>query len=324
MTRFFYIIGTVLCVLVLFFLVIRTPDTKVGAMEEKYGLGTVQRLCYGEEGNCVRVRDEGNPDGPALILVHGSSDSLLTWRGLVDELESDYRLLSLDLPGHGLSGPHVTDRYDASAMMAAITALVKNNGIDRFALVGNSMGGWISWRYALTYPDRLSALVLIDASGAPLPADAEPARVYLGAVLMKEPLLRPLLEQVTPRSIIRQSLIDSVYDASIITDAIVDEYWELLRYPGNRRATAIRATVDREAAYGNRLSEITTPTLILWGDADEVTPISNAGMFDSLIPNSTLIIYKNIGHLPQREAPQKVARDIRAFLIELEASNPSP
>ncbi|MEM1194056.1 MAG: alpha/beta hydrolase [Pseudomonadota bacterium] len=314
MSRSFYIFGTVLCLLILFFLAIRTPDTKVRAMEEAYGLGTVQRLCYGEEGNCVRIRDEGNPDGPALMLIHGSSDSLLTWRGMIDELAGDYRLLSLDLPGHGLSGPHVANRYDATAMMAAVTAFANNSGVERFTLIGNSMGGWISWRYALAHPERVAALVLVDASGAPLPADAEPPRLYLGAVLMKIRWLRPIIEQVTPRSIIKQSLIDSVYDENLITEAVVDEFWKLLRYPGNRRATAIRSTTDREPAYGTRLSEIAAPTLIVWGDADEVVPLEAANVFDREIPNSTLIIYKNIGHLPQRETPQALARDLKDFL----------
>lgn len=317
MKNFLYGLGTLFCILILIFLLIRTPDTKIAEMEEKYGLGSVQRLCYGVDGNCVRIREDGNPENPALVLIHGSSDSLLTWRQLVDRLDGKYRIITLDLPGHGLSGEQKSDDYSAAQMIEAVHALANHKELDKFVLGGNSMGGWVSWRYALAHPERLSGLILINASGAPLPEGSPQARVYLGATLMEIPLVRTAMQHLTPRSIIRQSLEDSVYNSDIITDDLVDQYWELLRYPGNRRATALRSITDREPAYADNLTDIKIPTLIIWGKDDLVIPVGAAQTFNERIANSILIIYENIGHLPQRETPDNLSSDIDEFMGSL-------
>ncbi len=319
MRNLLYGFGIFVSLLVLAFLIIRTPDTNPIAMAEKYGLGSVQRICYGD-GNCVRIKEDGNKHGPVLLLLHGSNDSLLTWRPLVEHLGKAYRILSLDLPGHGLSGPDINNDYSADAMMEAVTALANHANVDRFTIGGNSMGGWISWRYALAYPKRIEGLILIDASGAPLPPDTPKANVYLGAKLMRIPLLRPLIEQVTPRIFVERSLKDSVHDPKLVTKELVDQYWELLLYPGNRRATAIRATTDREPAFADRLAKINTPTLILWGEEDQVVPLGAAQTFKERIPNSELIVFEKVAHLPQVETSDLVAKAINNFM-EVHASN---
>jgi len=265
MRNLLYGFGIFVSLLVLAFLIIRTPDTNPIAMAEKYGLGSVQRICYGN-GNCVRIKEDGNKHGPVLLLLHGSNDSLLTWRPLVEHLGKAYRILSLDLPGHGLSGPD------------------------------------------------------INTSGAPLPPDTPKANVYLGAKLMRIPLLRPLIEQVTPRIFVERSLKDSVHDPKLVTKELVDQYWELLLYPGNRRATAIRATTDREPAFADRLAKINTPTLILWGEEDQVVPLGAAQTFKERIPNSELIVFEKVAHLPQVETSDLVAKAINNFM-EVHASN---
>lgn len=318
MKNLFYGFGTFICLLILIFFLVRTPDTSISQMEKKYGLGTVQRICYGEDGNCIRIREDGTRENPALVLLHGSSDSLLTWRPLVHRLKTDYHIITLDLPGHGLSGPQKSDDYSASEMIEAVNAVVHQKNIDNFVLGGNSMGGWVSWRYALSHSERLKGLILIDAAGAPLPEGSPEARVYIGAILMKLPVIRTIMEHITPRSLVKQSLKDSVYDSDIITDDLVDQYWELLRYPGNRRATAIRAQTDRELNQADLLSTITIPTLILWGNEDLVIPVGAAHTFNKEISGSKLITYDNIAHLPQRETPDHVARDIDEFIGSLQ------
>lgn len=316
MRNVLYFIGIIISLLILAFLLLRTPDTDPIEMADKYGLGSVQRVCYGE-GNCVRVRDDGNRNGPTLLLLHGSSDSLLTWQPIIKILGDDYRILSIDLPGHGLSGPDINDDYSASASFEAITALANHAEVDKFIIGGNSMGGWLSWRYTLAHPDKIEGLILIDASGAPLPPGAPKANVYLGAKLMRMPLLRPVLERVTPRNFVKKSIEDSVYDPAFATDDIIDRYWELLRYPGNRRATAIRAITDREPEYAERLNEITSPTLILWGRHDQVTPLGIGETFNQRIPNSKLIIVEEAAHLSHLEKPEQVADEIDSFVREL-------
>ena len=119
---------------------------------------------------------------------------------------------------------------------------------------------------------------------------------------------------------IRQSLLDSVADEARVTEEMVDRYWELLRYPGNRRAAGLLAIVDREPSYWPRLSEVTVPALILWGAEDRVIPPDNAMTFHQMIPNSELQIFDGVGHLAMEEAPERTAKAIELFLSESHSS----
>jgi len=201
-------------------------------------------------------------------------------------------------------------------------------GVERFAIAGNSMGGWVAWRYALANPEDVTGLILIDASGAPPPPDAEKPKLYLGARIMRHPVGRFLARHITPRSLFEQSLRDAAADEDFVTDDMVDRYWELMRFPGNRRAAGLRAIVDREPEYGQRLAEITVPTLILWGAEDRVTPPDNAMTFDATIPNSRSVVFEGVGHLTMEEAPERTAAAIDGFLDEVPADptgrNPDP
>ena len=316
------IVGVLVALLAAAFFVLRTPDSDAAAMRAKYG-GTAARFADTSDGMSVHYRDQGCRDCPAIILVHGSNASLQTFEPLVANLEDQYRLISYDQPGHGLTGPHPRDDYSAQGMFDAIEAVIDATGVQRYAIAGNSMGGWLAWRYALASPGKISGLVLMNASGAPKAPDAEKPRLYLGARIMRYAAGRFLARHIMPRSVVRQSLLDNFVDDTIVTEAMVDRYWELSRYPGNRRALALRAIVDREPRFGQRLSEITLPTLILWGAEDTVTPPYNAVTFDQMIPNSRLVVFDNVGHLTMEEAPQRTAALIDEFLIEILSDEPA-
>jgi pimeloyl-ACP methyl ester carboxylesterase len=299
-------------VLAVAFFLLRTSDTDPAAMLAKYG-GADAKFAEGD-GVRIHYRDQGNPDGPAIILLHGNSASLHTWEPLVALLGDDFRIITYDQPGHGLTGPSADEDYSASGLMKSLDLVANAAGLDHFVLGGNSMGGWIAWRYALKNPDRVDALILIDAGGAPLREGEKAPPSNLGFTLLRIKWLRPLIAQITPRSIVAKSLRDTVVNDSLVTDAMIDRYWELLRYPGNRRAAGVRTDVDRELAMFDRIPEITAPTLILWGAEDQLIYATAAQTFDERLPHSTAIVYEGVGHLPMEEAPDKTAADIRAFL----------
>lgn len=306
-------LGVLLGLVALAFLALRTPDTDPEAMRAKYG-GPDASFVEAAEGLSVHYRDQGCRECPAIVLVHGSNASLHTFEPLVAQLRDRYRLISYDQPGHGLTGPHPRDDYTARGMREALAAVVEATGLERFAIAGNSMGGWIAWRHALAAPEPLTGLILLNASGAPRPPDAGEPRLYLGARIMRHPVGRFLAQHVTPRVMFERSLRDAVADEAFVTDARVDRYWELMRHPGNRRAAGLRAVADREPAYGERLDEIAVPTLILWGAEDQVTPVYNARTFHERIPDSRLEIFEDVGHLTMAEAPERTAAAIDAFL----------
>lgn len=312
MTRIFKWLGGLLLIAAIALLALGyTPDTDPAAMRAKY-TSPASRFVDVGGGLTMHVRDEGNPNGPVLVLLHGSNASLHTWEPWVERLKGKYRIISLDQIGHGLTGPNPTGQYDGLAFVGTLNALMNKLGVSRFALAGNSMGGYVAWEYALAYPDKLTHLVLIDAAGPP---DDPNKKLPIGFRLARTPGINKLAEIITPRAVFEKSLHGSVSNQAIVTPAMVDRYWELNRYPGNRAATGARfaqyANRDRNAAG---LSQLRVPTLILWGAEDKLIPVSGADWFASRIPGAKKIVYPGIGHIPMEETPDRSAADLDAFL----------
>ncbi len=113
---------------------------------------------------------------------------------------------------------------------------------------------------------------------------------------------------------IKQSLAQVMYEEAQITDALIDRYWELSRFPGNRDALLDRAKTDREPEFWSRAGEISVPVLILWGEHDVTTPLAFGYAFDAAIENTEFIIYPDAAHLPMEERPRDAARDIDAWM----------
>ncbi len=285
-------------------------DTDRIEMINKYANAQSKFLDDGYGGK-IHYRDEGNKNGPAILFVHGANSHLQTWEKIVYHLKSKYRLISYDQPGHGLSGRAGDDDYRGDAMAAAGVKILDILDVKKATWVGNSMGGWVSWRAALKYPKRLSSLVLMNASGA---QGGEKIKPYLGAQLMQMRIGQAILPYVTPRFIVKQSLQQSVYDPKIMTAATITRYWELVRFPTNRQANINRSQTDREPEKWAEIDSINIPTLILWGEEDRVIPVSHAKLFNHKIKNSKMIIYSKIGHLPMEESPDQISEDIDRFI----------
>ena len=234
-----------------------------------------------------------------------------TWNGMINVLASSYRIISFDLYGHGITGKHPKHDYSASALIAGAVKVLDAANVDQAVWVGNSMGGWLTWRAALAVPKRVSGIVLMDASGA---QGGEEPDLYLAAKLIKLPIVQKLSEYITPRFIMESSIEDNYADKTKITDQLIDQYWELFRFPGNREAVAYRVNVSREPEMWNRVNEIKQPTLLMWGEQDVIVPFSDAVLFQEKIPHSELVSYPNASHLPMEELPIDVANDIDQWM----------
>jgi pimeloyl-ACP methyl ester carboxylesterase len=303
------ILLTVIAALVLLW----TPNTDPATMRSKYGGAPSQFVDVGG-GLTVHLRDEGPRDAPVIVLLHGSNSDLHTWDAWTRSLIIKYRVIRFDQIGHGLTGPSPTRDYGPAAMVATTDRVANVLGLSTFTLAGNSMGGGIAWRYAVSHPDRLDGLVLIDATGAP---DLRKQSLPLGFRIARTPGLRDVMLYVTPRSLIDKSLHQSVSNQAIVTDAAVDRYWELLRYPGNRQATIDRFAQPSTVNDAARVVGIKVPTLILWGDDDKLLPVSGAKWFATNIPGSQIITYPGIGHLPMEETADKSVNDMMNWLATI-------
>ena len=264
------------------------------------------------DGARVHYRERGPKDGPALLLLHGSNASLFTWEPWSKTLSDHFQVVSVDLPGHGLTGAVPNGDYSQKGMAIFVREFADAIGLQQFALAGNSMGGGVAARFAEMYPARVTQLILVDAGGMPVgPGD----RIPLGFRLLRMSWTKPILLHVTPRSLFAEGLNDAIVHKAIITDAMVDQYWRFARMEGTREATAERFQTNEDYGYvKDHINEIKMPTLILWGAEDHLIPVAAASEFHRAIPNSKLVVYPATGHIPMEEVAQQSAADVRAFL----------
>lgn len=269
-------------------------------------------------GATAHYRMQGNDEGITVILLHGSNASLHTWEGWVDELEDDYFVVTVDLPGHGLTGGTPSSDYTYSGMVAFLAEFTETLGLKNFVLGGNSMGGAVSLKYALTYPDTLKGLILVDSAGINTPAAA------LGKVDF--PLAFDLaghwysswiLNNVTPRSVVKEGLEKTLTDHTLINDHMINRYWELALHPGNRQATNKRFAWYRDDRRELSVKDVALPTLIIWGEDDKLIPVEVAHELDKRIANSELVVFEGLGHIPMEESPLKTVKPAKDFIASV-------
>ncbi len=309
-----WVIGGVFAALVVAWLVFRVPDIPVATLRAKYA-SPASQFVEVMPGLTVHLRDEGRRDGVPTVLLHGSNASLHTWQPWVARLGDRYRLISFDFPAHGLTGPAPDGQYTQAAYARVVDAVVARLGLTRFVLAGNSMGGGVAARYAADHPDRIAGLILIDASGAEYPKGEGDTPFLLRVVRL--PVVRDIVAVITPRALIAASLDGAVSVKTVMTPAVVDRYWELLRYPGNRVATIERFAQGYSSVPQADLARITAPVLILWGREDRFIPLASATWFSTALPHSRTIVYDGVGHLPMEETPDRSAADVAAFVAAL-------
>ena len=260
----------------------------------------------------VHYRDQGvQSDSVPLILLHGMSSSLNTWDSVVFFLANHRRVISLDLPGFGLTGPSPENMYNFDYYNKFIDSFTRRLQLTKFTLVGNSMGGSIAWNYALFNPAVVDKLVLIDAAGYPKRGESG----SLGFKIASTPVINNILLFATPKALVRKSLETIYFDQSRVTDAQVERFHDMAIREGNRAA----ALLIFKGSFGTskfkgKIKEIKTPTLVLWGEKDNLISVENAYQFNQDIKGSKLEVYPNVGHVPMEEVPERVAKSILDFI----------
>jgi pimeloyl-ACP methyl ester carboxylesterase len=305
------ILAAVIVMVAAAWLWLRGPDIPYAILEAKYGASD-SRYVDLAGGYHVHYTDDGDPNLPLLVLLHGFADSFTTWEGWTRELKPQFHVISVDFPGHGLTRAPEGSRLSGEGLADFVDAFAAALSLPKFAVAGNSMGGGAAWQLAVRHPERLSALILVDAAG--FANDKPPQKIPLAFRILQYPIGRVILSKIDNRPLIEQGLKADVYDSSLITPFIVDRFAEFQRAPGHR---AILMSVGMGApvkSTAELVSAIKLPTLILWGENDPLIEVPAAHKFAAAIPGAKLIIYPQVGHLPQLEIPQRSAADVAAFL----------
>lgn len=297
------------------FLWLRAPDLPAAELEARWATPADRYLALGE-GLRLHYRDEGPADAPLLVLLHGYGDSYATWEGWAAALRATHRVISLDLPGHGLTAAPEGTVLDRAAQARLVAAFADKLKLPPYVVAGNSMGGGVAWQLALQAPQQLRGLVLVDAAGWPMPAGTP----SLAFRILAHPWGRALLARIDNRPLIRQGLTAQVGDEALITDELVDRWALYQRYPGHRPILMSAAPGAQAPATAELLAGIHLPTLVLHGQVDPILPLEHGRRFAAAIAGAELIVYPGVGHLPQREIPQRSAADVAAFVARLAAT----
>lgn len=262
-------------------------------------------------GQLVHLRDEGPKDDPVpIVLLHGTSASLHTWDGWTDALKTSRRVIRFDLPGFGLTGPSVNNTYTKEAYVQFVLSVLDQLQVERVVLAGNSLGGNIAWSIAAQEPHRVDKLILVDAAGYPY----KPTSVPIAFKIARIPVLKHVMRNVLPRSVVESSVRNVYGDPDKVTEELVDRYYDLSARSGNRGALRERMSQLKVGDDVDMIATIKQPTLIIWGGQDRLIPPENGERFADDITDSTLVLLEELGHVPQEEDPAQTVATVVAFL----------
>jgi pimeloyl-ACP methyl ester carboxylesterase len=254
----------------------------------------------------VHFRDEGNQaDSIPIVLIHGRASSLHTFNDWAANLKKTNRMIRMDLPAFGLTGPFRDRNYS----MVHYTVFLK----DFFTALGVKycvLGRQIAWNFALERPDMVKKFILIDAAGYPSRSKSVPIAFKFD----QTPVINKLLTFTSPRSLVRASVENVYFDKSKVPDSLVERFFKRTLIEGNSQAFVDRLTTSATAGTYSKIKNIEQPTLILWGAKDVVIPTENAYKFHAELPNDTLIITDNTGHTPMEESPLQSLEFVVNFL----------
>lgn len=262
----------------------------------------------------VHIRDEGQ--GPVLVLLHGILSSLHTWDGWIPELTKHYRVIRIDLPGFGMTGlpQGKLDKFDLEFVKDTVLKVLKNRQVSKATFIGNSFGGYLSWRFAADYPDLVERVVAIDARSFP---QEWPWKLRS---LSWFPI-RQLAPHIAPRPIIWYGVHEVYGDSSRIADGTVRRYHRLLLYDGNRKAMGniiewLKETAKPfDAVPEQGLIGIKQPVMTMWGKKDKWVPFDPIGLrWQKEYPGGVHKVYDDAGHIPMEEIPERTVRDLIEFL----------
>lgn len=299
---------TLVALLVLSLLFVRF-EIPFDELKKKYGLPPSAFMAVSDI--TLHFRDQGNAMGKVILLLHGTNVSLHTWEPWVNELKDEFRLISIDLPGHGLTGPFPNDDYSCERVICVLKEFMEKLGVEQFSICGNSYGGYLAWRYALEHREQIERLILIDASGYPY---TDPFLWRLARL----PGFSFLMEWITPRFLVKPALLEAYVNKSVVTEDLVTMYYELMLRQGNRHAQVV-LNMEPHAYQAppvvlEQLKEFPKPTLILWGEGDPWLAPTYGEHFERDIPDSLLKVYKDTGHVVMEEHPGQSANDLREFM----------
>ncbi|MBK8670080.1 MAG: alpha/beta hydrolase [Saprospiraceae bacterium] len=290
-------------------LVLKEGDKDLLVLKQKYAGAPSAFLQM--SGLDVHYREEGPAsDSIPIVLLHGTGASLHTYDVWTDILKKTNRVIRMDIPGFGLTGPFTNRDYHIKNYVEFIHEFLDSLGVNKCILAGNSLGGQIAWNYTIKYPQDVQKLILIDAAGLEYNENQPPLAFKIARI----PILKNIMTFITPKSLVKKSLQDVYYDKSKVTSQLTDRYFDLTLRSGNRQAMIDRLNTPIDYTAVETIKTIQQPTLVLWGENDYLIPLSCTKIFSALLPKDTLVVIPKCGHVPMEELPFESVKILQKFI----------
>ncbi|MBS4200142.1 alpha/beta hydrolase [Bacillus sp. FJAT-49732] len=243
-----------------------------------------------------------------IVLIHGFLSSSFSFRRLIPYLAKDFHIISIDFPPFGKSGKSLKFRYTYANIASTILNLLDMVGCKHIFTIGHSMGGQIVLNMILQRPDLIKKAILISCSGY-----VPRAKTHLRA-LTYVPFVERFIKLYLKKSGVEENLKIVVYDQSIIDKDMIKGYEEPFHHNEIFQALAKMLRHREGDLAANALQSIQTPCLLLWGDHDKIVPLHIGNRLANDLPNSSLVVFKNTGHLLPEEIPKEVYDEITQFI----------
>jgi pimeloyl-ACP methyl ester carboxylesterase len=265
-------------------------------------------------GGRVFAVDRGPEGGeaPPLVLLHGLLVTHHEFRGIIDALAADRRVIALDLPGCGESdrpAPEDADEYSLSWLAERVHEALGELGVLRCDLLAHSLGGAVAVELCTSVPQLVRRLVLVDPVVFPFELPLEGRMVLL-------PRLGPFLwKQMYRRSELRRHLVRVMSTPELVDERAVDVYWDRLGRDGGREAAyAMLQQMTRLEPLRERLAKVEAPTLVVWGDRDALMPADTGEQIVRIMPEARLAVVEGCGHAVPEERPEALVELVREHL----------
>jgi len=255
---------------------------------------------------------------PVFLLLHGFVASLYSWHAVIDQISQLGTVIAFDRPGFGLSEHPITwqgqNPYSSEAQVELVIKLLDHFGVQQAILVGNSAGGTVSLQVALEHPERVSTLILVDPAvyhGGGVPQWVQP---ILGTPQMRH--LGPLIaRQILKRG--RDLIKLSWHNPALLPTDMLEYYQKPFQVENWDRALWEFTLANQATDLSERLDELTIPVLVITGDDDRIVPTKHSIRLAGEIPNASLVVIDDAGHLPHEEQPQVFMEAVTSYLKKI-------
>ncbi|MEQ8736689.1 MAG: alpha/beta hydrolase [Rhodospirillaceae bacterium] len=283
-------------------------DIPMETLEARYAAPESQFMTL--DGVRVHYRDEGPRDGPTVMLLHAHWGSLIMWDEWASVLKDKYRVIRFDMAGHGLTGIDPTGDYTLERGVALMEQFNEALGIDRFDIIGTSLGGTHAIHYTVKHPSQINRLVLLN-----------PGALNAGVRGRDTPRGLPwwinILTYITPQQLF-QFMLEGGYGSANEVDAEIVQRWHDMQMgEGHRPAELARTSQYISGDIVSMIKSIQSPTLIMWGEDNPVVTVDQAYEFMDLLesaPEKQLVVFPGLGHMAVLEDPEVTSIAIKEYL----------